>query len=242
MTTSARPSVMRCLEDRWSDHERAPMLLVFLQGAYTTPEDFLSHGFVAQLRQRRIAADVILADVNPLFVSEHIIVERLHQDVIAPAIQNGYDSIWLMGVSLGAFCALAYAARHAYRLQGLCLLSPYPGTQDVLRPIRDAGGLKPWAQTPVQPTEDEEHAVWRWLADYDKKIQQPQLWMGTGDKDRFLAGQKMMAGQLPSSQVHYIPGDHGWAEWESLWQMFLNQGLLNASLEAAVQPGQGVIA
>lgn len=240
MSTSARPTVMRCLEDRWSDQARAPMLLALLQGAYTVPEDFLSHGFVAQLRQRQIAADVILADANPLFVSEHTIVERLHQDVIIPAMQNGYRNIWLAGVSLGAFCALAYAAHHADMLQGISLLSPYPGTQDALRPIREAGGLQPWAQTPSQPTEDEEHAVWRWLAGYDKAIH-PYVWMGTGNKDRFLAGQQMMAGQLPASQVHYIPGGHTWAEWEQLWKMFLDQGLLQASLEAFMPSGQGSV-
>ena len=47
-----------------------------------------------------------------------IVVEQ-EQDVLAPARAAGYRQVWLLGVSLGAFGALAHAAEHPDAVDGV---------------------------------------------------------------------------------------------------------------------------
>lgn len=219
---------MRYIEIRADESANtpAPVLLVLLQAAYTTPEDFLQQGFVTALQQRGIAADVVLADNVSAHVSDGSIVARLRA-LIAPLMQRGYRELWLAGVSLGGFSALAYASHYGDEVAGLCLIAPYPGTQDVLRPIREADSLADWAKRPRRADEDDEHTIWRWLADWQTRQTRPAIWLGTGDADRFIAGQAMIAALLPPAQVHYVPGGHAWPQWQALWQTFLAQGALD---------------
>lgn len=220
---------MNSLEDRLHGTEgpRARTLIVFMQGAYSTPEDYLSHGFVAAVRHRHIEADILMADTNFAYVAEGSLVTRLHEDVIGPALAQGYSELWLVGISLGAYSALAYASEHEDKVRGLFLISPYPGTQDVLRPIRDAGSLGQWLKKPDSSKDDGEHRIWRWLAAWQGRGQPPEIWMSTGDMDRFLSGQRMIGELLPPEQVRYLPGAHTWEFWEKARQDFLDRGVLN---------------
>lgn len=219
---------MRQLEDRLAcpAGQRPPVLLVLMQGALNEPEDYLKHGFVAAVRERGIAADIIMADTNYAYVAEGSVVARLHEDVIAPALTRGYRELWLTGISLGAFSALAYASQHDAQVKGLFLIAPYPGTQDVLRPIREAGSLPEWARQSDQ--DDDEHSIWRWIARWYERRQPPPLWMTTGEEDRFIAGQRMLANFLPEHHVSYLPGYHDWPVWEQAWRDFLDHGPLAA--------------
>jgi hypothetical protein len=52
------------------------------------------------------------------------------------------------------------------------------------------------------------------------------VYMGTGRDDRFLRGQRMLAGLLPAARVRYLPGTHGWPTWQALWHDWLDNGPL----------------
>ena len=83
-----------------------------LPGAYSLPQEFVDEGFVQALRERRIAADTCIADAHLGYFSDRSVLERLRVDVIGPARRQGYRRIWLVGISLGGFGALAYGAAY----------------------------------------------------------------------------------------------------------------------------------
>jgi hypothetical protein len=107
--------------------------LVLLTGTYSEPEDFVREGFPAAVSERRIDAEIVMAEVRAAWFADGSIVERLHESVVAPARERGRSRIWLAGISLGGLAALSYAARHESAIAGIVLISPYPATRDVLR-------------------------------------------------------------------------------------------------------------
>jgi pimeloyl-ACP methyl ester carboxylesterase len=147
--------------------------------------------------------------------------------VIGPAVAAGYRQIWLAGISLGAFNALHYAAAHSDQLAGIHLIAPYPGTGDILAEISRTGGPHAWAQT--EPTEqNDERTWWRWLCLQSSTRQWPTpVYLSTGNADRFLRGQLMLAELIPETHVHFAPGGHDWSTWKALWLTWLDNGPLS---------------
>lgn len=221
---------MRIRTDLHVQSQRGDTLLVLLPPALSSIEAFYEHGFVDAVQRRQLPVDVWLADVTGQHVLEKTVVSALHSSVIQPAQSLGYHSIWLVGISLGAFSALLYAAEHAgqraSRLAGIYLLSPYPGTHDVLAEIRAAGGVVPWSQQ--QPSTADERSWWHWLA----RQSTLNIWImpvhfGTGSEDRFLQGQKLISNLLPSECISVLPGKHNWATWKALWEGWLDRDLVH---------------
>lgn len=218
---------------------RSASLLVLLPPSLSSLDDFYQHGFIEAVRQRAIDADLLLADVSARHVMERRVVSALHTQVVLPAQAQGYQQIWLAGISMGAFCALHYAAEHAPRLAGLCLLAPYPGTGDVLAELRAAGGAAAWAQgapeagplltaTPGQDSAPaDERAWWRWLGrQADVNAWPTPVYLASGLSDRFHKGQQLLAELLPAARCHWLPGGHDWATWRLLWAHWLDHGPL----------------
>ncbi len=218
---------MQVIVDKFIGTGRGETLLVLLPPAQAQLADFQTHGFVAAVRERALAVDLVLADVNHQHVMSNTTASTLHEQVLRPALAKGYRRIWLAGISLGAFNALHYAAVHARHLAGIALIAPYPGTGDVLAEINAAGGPEAWARGPAVAHTDE-RAWWRWLGQQAIARQwSTPVYLGTGDVDRFLRGQRMMAQLLPAAQVRYLPGGHDWPTWKALWQAWLNDGPLS---------------
>lgn len=218
---------MQVLVDKFMGAGRCETLLVLLPPAQAQLADFQTHGFVAAVRERALAVDLLLADVNHQHVMSNTTASSLHEQVVRPALADGYRHIWLAGISLGAFNALHYAAVHARHLAGIALIAPYPGTGDVLAEINAAGGPEAWARMPASAHNDE-RAWWRWLGQAALAGQwTTPVYLGTGDTDRFLRGQRMMAQCLPEARVRYLPGGHDWPTWKTLWQAWLNDGPLS---------------
>ena len=140
---------MRTRTDLHSTTQRSDTLLVLLPPALANIDDFEAQGFVSAVRQRQLPVDLLLADVTAQHVLDHRVVAALAEQVLQPARANGYRSIWLAGISMGAFNALHCAAHHADELAGLYLIAPYPGTADVVAEIRAAGGAARWCQQPL---------------------------------------------------------------------------------------------
>jgi pimeloyl-ACP methyl ester carboxylesterase len=119
---------MRTRTELHAAPQRSGTLLVLLPPSLSSIDDFYSQGFVDAVRQRHLPVDLLLADVTAQHVIDGTVVAALHTGVLQPARANGYRSVWLAGISMGAFSALYYAAHHADHLAGLYLLAPYPGT------------------------------------------------------------------------------------------------------------------
>lgn len=207
---------------------QAPVLLVLLPGAHMALEELQREGFVAAVRQRGLAVDVVLADTHLGYVYDGSLFERLHQDVIEPARAQGWQRIWLAGISLGGYAAMGYAQRHPGLVEGVVTLAPYLGRQPLVQEIAAAQarglGLPQWlAQSRPRDGADVDQALWRWLI--HRPAGAPSLHLAYGLQDRFAAGHALMARTLPADQVLTAAGGHDWAPWRALWAQWLDQAV-----------------
>ena len=217
-------TALRVLTDMAVPGRRAPSLMVLLPGALQTPETLIDEGMVAAVRARRLALDLALADPGLTTINEATdgsVAQRL-ETLLLPARQQ-YRSLWLAGISLGGFMALAHAARHPGRVDGLFLLAPYPGNRLLTNAIEAAGGPARWAATAAVNAADDEENAWRWLARNGCADSAPELHFAHADADRFGAGQRLMAQTLPPGRVELIAGGHDWPSWRTLWNNFLDR-------------------
>lgn len=214
---------MRILHDQAHPQRRAQALAILLPGALQHPEDMVQAGFVEAVRSRGLSMDLALVDLQLNFIGETIdgaALQRLHDGAIQPALLRGYKEIWLAGISIGGFMALAYAGHHPGCVTGLCLLAPYPGSRIVTNEIMAAGGIDHWDASGAD--DDAERCVWRWLQSH-RRADQPQLYFGYGLQDRFASGQQLMAAALPGACVDAVAGAHDWSAWRQLWENFLDR-------------------
>ena len=210
---------------------RPDTLIVMLPGAGSRPEDFATEGFVQAVRQRQLAADIVLVDAHRGYFNDLAIIERLRADVIAPARARGYAQIWLVGISLGAFGSLVYAAERPAGITGIVALGPYLGSPEKGAEVAAAGGLTAWRGPATAMPGDFEAKFWRWLQSFGAPIAQaggqassprPTLLLGYGLEDRFRPNHDLLAAALPPAQVFTTPGGHDWAPWLALWQRMLD--------------------
>jgi pimeloyl-ACP methyl ester carboxylesterase len=212
-------------DDRACRDTLAPALLVLLPGAHMTPAELQREGFIAAVRQHGAAADVVAADAHLGYVQDGSILHRLHDDVIAPARAQGYQQIWLAGISLGGFVALTYAMRHPGQIAGLVTLAPYLGRRPLVQAVVAAGGPAAWRRTAqARDGDDAEHALWMWLSALPAEA--PPVYLGYGSEDRFADAHRLLAGLLPPDRVRSTPGGHDWPPWRTLWADWLARGLL----------------
>ena len=199
-------------------------LVAFLPGSYSSPEDYVSHGFVAALRRARVAADVQLVDAHLGYYNERSILERLQQDVLAPANAAGYRHVWLVGISIGAYGALLGTAASptlSGNIDGIVAIAPYLGDRRVSISIADAGGLASWPPFTAVPPNEYDVELWRWLQQATRPPQRPALFLGYGESDRFAYSDRLLAAALPAGHVVTAPGGHDWDVWETLWPRLL---------------------
>ena len=224
--------------------EQPAVLMAFLPGVFTMPREFVEHDFVAWLRKQHIAADVLLVDAHLGYYSERSIVERLQNDVIAPARSRGYSQVWLVGISLGGYGALIHAAAYrddpAARVDGIVVIAPYPGDSRLVGSIEDAGGLAAWPapERPLPPNAFDV-TLWRWLQGYANGEPRPPLYLGYGLDDRFTASERLLAAALPESHVFTAPGGHDWPVWKRIWQRMLPELPLPSDASCGVTPPAG---
>ena len=219
----------------------ADTLVVMLPGAYSLPQEFVEAGYVRALRERGVAADVVIPDAHLGYYNDRSVLRRLRDDVLAPARAAGYRRVWLVGISLGGFGALLYAATYggdpAIGVDGVLAVAPYLGSRGLHDEMLAAGGPASWvaadAATAPRPMQDGagqdevERALWRWLV--RPPAGAPPVYLGYGTEDRLAEGHRLLARVLPSERVSTVPGGHDWPPWLALWQLWLGRGLLGSA-------------
>jgi len=220
---------------------RSDTLLVFLPGAFLDPDEFEREGFVSAVRERDLAADVMLVEADVSYYYDQTFIDRLHSDVVAPQRACGYASIWLVGISIGGFGALIHELARPGCIDGIVALAPYLGRRPVGAEIHKAGGLRAWkAPTGPLPDEEVDRKLWPWLQQYadaraaSQKL--PPLYLGFGLADRFAANHRLLADALPTGHVFTTEGGHDWPQWSKLWRKVLDV----LPLPAAGKPGHAV--
>lgn len=210
-------------------------LLVMLPGRKEGMESFPSHGFFAA--GSALDMDILAADAHFGYYRERTVVQRLHEDILLPAREQGYKHIWLLGLSMGGFGAVLYCNEHPGMVDGLILLAAYPGEAALVQEIQNAGGLNQWPNT-GQAGQAYEREVWHWLKQATSgNATRPQIVVAYGEDDRFASANELLAQRLPSTRVFTRPGGHQWDVWQALWQDVVNAGLpMNDTLATQSQP------
>lgn len=204
------------------------MRMVWLPGAFHTPEDFVDAGFEAAVRDRGIALDLEFVHLELEHVGDRRAIARLAREIIAPARERGCRTIWLGGISLGGFFALDYAATQAGEWDGLCLLAPYLGNRSLISEISSARNVAAWQPGPLAES-DEERRIWRFVQARPAQARTTQartgatrpLYLGYGRDDRFALAYGLLAQTLSPDAVQVVPGGHDWQTWLTLWGQFL---------------------
>jgi len=199
----------------------APVRIALLPGAYQEPDDFLREGFAQAVLRRGLDIDLEFVAPDLAHVMDRAVLQALHEHVVVPARAAGCRSLWLGGVSLGGFFALAYAERRPRAVDGLCLFAPYLGNRMVTGEVAEAGGVRHWRPALIAE-DDEERRIWALIQRLES---QPHLavHLGIGRQDRFGHGHALLADALPATAVDVIDGAHDWDAWRRLWDLFLDR-------------------
>ena len=187
---------MRSLHRPAAHGAAAPTLVVWLPGAFQCAQDFIDAGFESAVRSRELPIDLEFVDLESQHLGDRSVLEELQRDVVAPARARGCRSIWLAGISLGGFTALAYAELYQEAWDGLCLLAPYLGNRTLIAEIAGAARAGASALSDWQPgalvESDEERRLWRFIQALPATAR--PVYLGYGSEDRFAAAHGLMAG------------------------------------------------
>jgi pimeloyl-ACP methyl ester carboxylesterase len=206
-------------------------LIVLLPGFGDGPEDYESNGFVEMIQQANPGYEVIAADAHFGYYRNFSVVERLHQDVIAPALSREKRSVWLVGISMGGLGAATYAMEHEDLVKGVILLAPYMGDSDVIEEVKLAGGLAKWSPPEKwREIEDAEtrkyYQLWSWYQEFATSPEtQPQLFIGHGLDDGLGGPNDLVARVLPDDHSETMPGGHKWKVWKQLFAKLVRRAL-----------------
>jgi hypothetical protein len=207
------------------------VLIVFLPGAWDTPADVVAQGFIRQVRERNIAADVAVVDLHLRYFLNRTMLERLDRDVIGPALARGYAQIWFAGISMGGLGSLLYASSADGQprppVAGVLALAPFIADRSVMREVTDAGGLARWR--PAEPIEGRDYSrrLLQWMQGYANGAQpRPPLFLGYGAEDGYAETVAMLGDVLPRERLFTAPGGHDWPPWLAMWGAMLDRAPL----------------
>ncbi len=208
--------------------QRPCCLIVCLPGRWDRALQYETEQLVQAVRDAGIWADMVAVEAHYGYYAKRTVVTRLREDVIAPALAQGYTQIWLVGVSMGGLGALLYVRDYPNDITGVVALAPFLGDTDVINEIRAAGGVQQWQPTAITPG-DYQRQLWQWLKMH---LARPEagagLYLGYGQQDRLAPAHQLLATSLPATRVFTNLGGHDWQTWRQLWQAFLKQAALPA--------------
>ena len=195
---------------------RASTLLVLMPGRGDSAGDWAAHGFVSDLRAAGLTFDVVATDATIGYYMKETIVDRMRDDVLAPARAQGYKQIWIVGASMGGLGSLIIASRLPGAVDRVVLLSPYLGPNSLISDIAAAGGPARWKPTYLS---DPYQRIWQWLRKYTEPgAPMPQMWLGFARQEGMASNHRLLAQILPADRVFEVDGKHGWVAWRQLWQ------------------------
>lgn len=198
-----------------SDHP----LVIVLPGRGDDLDDLEKVGIAAAVQRGWPQADVLLAGVTLGYYADGRMARRLHDEVVAPARQRGYRSIWLSGASMGGMGALLYERTYPHDVTGLVLFAPFMGAPSVIKDVAAAGGPRAWNPGPRPAQVDAENyqrELWRLVKGWSEDPREAtRVWLVCGSRDRFIKVEKMIAPLLPPSHFIELAGGHSWSVWDA---------------------------
>ncbi len=199
-------------------------LVVFLPGLLDSPDSFLDHDMIRELRASGAPCDAVMVDLHYRYFFGGTAGDVLYEDVVYPAMARGYDEIWLVGTSLGAMGAVLFARDHGASITGMILLSPFLGIEPTRSEVVDAG-LRDWHPGHLPAAIDDAsftRFVWATLRGYvDDPGEMPPLWVGYAIGETQEPVARTLAAVLPDDRVATVEGRHDWAAWTQLFRVLV---------------------
>lgn len=189
-------------------------LVIVLPGFGSDAEDLQEHKIGEAVHKSWPQADVLLTSATIADHARGTLINRLREDVIAPAREKGYKQIWLAGASVGGMGAVFYEHQYPGEMTGLVLLAPWLGSRDMLDEIRRAGGIREWDPGPVPAAVDDDNfqrELWRVVKNWSKdSASARRVWLICGTEDRMLPTVRLLAPAIPAANYLELPGGHDW--------------------------------
>jgi pimeloyl-ACP methyl ester carboxylesterase len=190
-------------------------LIVMLPGRGDRAQAFAGNGFLDISRQHGF--DTVAVDAHFGYYMKRSLLPRLHEDIIAPARADGYERIWLLGISMGGFGAVLYAQAHPDQVDGLILIAPYLGSDEIVADVRAARSLAEWRSS-GKGFPAHEVSVWRWLQQAAAEPDGIPVLLGYGLADRLAVAYEPLLPELDASRLYTRDGNHKWTTWTPLWE------------------------
>ena len=156
----------------------------------------------------------------------------LAEHTLTFARANGYEKIWLVGVSMGGLGSLLYLKEHPENIDGILTLGPkldanFIGNGAIIDEIATAGGVDNWEPGNYDPDDDWPRMLWAWLKTYNHdSTNAPPIYLGIGTEDGFFKAQNLLASDLPQDRVIFVEGGHRFSTFKKIWDIFLDRQIL----------------
>ncbi len=200
-------------------------LFIFMRGLGGSHRSFADAGMTEAVKMREIPFDIIAPNAHFAYYSERTLIERLHEDVVLPATLQGYTNIWLIGVSMGGLGSMLYLKERPEHIDGIFLVVPFLGYDEIIDDILAAGGVRSWQPGNYDPDDDWERMFWHWIKEEVTDRPTVPVFLGYGRSDEYVEGQRLFATVIPGNRVIAVDGGHDIATITSLWDIFLDRGL-----------------
>ncbi|NIL94172.1 MAG: alpha/beta fold hydrolase [Woeseiaceae bacterium] len=189
-------------------------LVVMLPGRGDRADAFIREGF--EVAGQRNGFDTIAVDAHLGYYMQRSLLDRLHEDIVAPAIAAGYSKIWMLGISMGGLGSLLYASEYPEQVDGVILLAPFLGDRSAIETIVESGPLEEW-NGEGEGLKDYEIAIWTWIRDARRNSGVTPLILGYGLSDGMAEGYDRLIDVIRPAGVYTREGGHKWTTWKPLW-------------------------
>jgi pimeloyl-ACP methyl ester carboxylesterase len=209
----------------------AGQLVVFFPGINSPGEDFNNNNFLSPFIKKYPQTDILLVDTRLAYFNAGNIANRIQQEIVIPAKKAGYKNIWFVGTSLGGLGTLIYNKNYPGTIDGIVLIAPFLGEEDIVDSIQGYSSPDEWAREEINNKSDAVQ-MWRYLINFNgQKINNNtihvKLILAFGDGDRFNYAHQLLASLMESKNVYSKPGGHNWSTWYEIWLEILNKNVLN---------------
>lgn len=205
--------------------EKTDRLIIFLPGLYDTAEIFKDEAFFSIARKAGIKADMVSANVNVLHLVKNMMVKRIETDVLQQAKNNGYKNIWLVGVSLGGLNTLLFYSKHLGNICGVVTLAPFVANEPLTKELQAVKNIQHWEPVPLDKDlvfEQKLQFLWVWLKEQALKNKLDHIYLGYGDRDRYVEAIKLLQNILDKKNIVTVEGSHNWKTGQKIWRKQLS--------------------
>ncbi len=203
-------------------------LIILLRGFGNDINYFDSLGWTEKLQQRYPQYDIIIPDLHYGYYSEGSFMQRMTEDIILPAQQQGYQSIWILGISMGGLGAIMSSELNPTIVKRLFLIAPYLGDGTAQKTIVKAGGLRKWDD------EDMDSTVWQFKLWSHLKFLSAQspavpVYLGYGSEDK-MPGIPLLQAALPVKNIVTAAGGHKDGVFTDVFEKMLAAGYFESNV------------